>query len=105
MSVTNPTQLSVTDPTAAPIHRWSSWIIVSGIALIFLQAGFEFVLQFMIVRRAIKTGYPYTFTPIGAIYIGLLVVVIGAALMVFAPLIARRARQSGECACDRPSKR
>ena len=105
MSVTNPTPLPVTDPAADAIHRWSYWIIVSGIALIFLQAGFEFVLQFMIVRKAIKAGYPYTFKPLGAIYIGLVVIVIGAALMAFAPLIARRARQSDECACDRSSRR
>jgi hypothetical protein len=107
MSVTNPTQSSVTDPTAARIHKWSSCIIVAGIALIFLQAGFEFVLQVMILRKAFEAGHPeaYTFKPLGAIYIGLLVVVIGATLMVFAPLIARRARHSGECACDRPSRR
>ncbi len=91
-------------PTLA-LERWSKIVIGCGLALTLLQMLAEFgIVGVLLEREAVKPTTYFDWKPPGTLYIGLVVLVIGAAMLVFAALIPRREDlpERGDVATDPP---
>jgi hypothetical protein len=73
------------------LNRWGKIVIGCGLALIFLQLVMEFgLLSALLFKAIIDRDNYFNWKPPGPFYIGVAVLVIGAAMMAFAALLARR---------------
>src|ERR1700730_4145514 len=77
------------------VVSWSGFVICAGLLVVFAQLALERQVQSTLLEN-VTPDYRYVWKPLGAYYIGLVIVIVGALLMAYALVNHGRAAREQE---------